>query len=393
MLASIHVSLANSLHATLSFVRLHVLTSERAWAHAMSMKAVHTANNQLKGSNRSHIISRLDKAARITEKLAESLSETDITSATPTDLLEAKAYSCIIRGAAHIERKKWHSSLQSYATSRIIYTALGSAKHPESYQDLLSETIDPSLRYAAYQLQLPPGLEIQTIARQAFPRSDLDLVSRIYNIDSDALRLSEQANGSEPETKTITWRGRVVVIQDPSVATAWSAVEISKARLAEAVASKWPDYLPKDKAASFDDLLLASHDAVDATKTAIDELRAESVTQSDNRIQSLLIARTAMSYEMVSWRIGRNRVLSGDHDGATMDSSPDTKRRQKRAAEEQRLRNEPPSKQLSRLKEKVALYNSTLQSLDTVKELPGVSQDEALSVTLDATNKYFLALK
>merc|ERR1712000_226269 len=44
------------------------------------------------------------------------------------------------------------------------------------------------------------------------------------------------------------------------------------------------------------------------------------------------------------------------------------------------------------LKEKVALYDGTLQNLQTIKELPGVAADEELAAKLDASVKYFEAL-
>ena len=41
----------------------------------------------------------------------------------------------------------------------------------------------------------------------------------------------------------------------------------------------------------------------------------------NKRMQSLQITRTAVSYDMISWRIGRNRVLVGDRDGAAVDNT------------------------------------------------------------------------
>jgi signal recognition particle subunit SRP68 len=98
---------------------------------------------------------------------------------------------------------------------------------------------------------------------------------------------------------------------------------------------------------------------------------------------------------MVSWRIGRNRVLTGGDDGAAERYGHGRRRRNKAKA-----KNEPPKddrdlptgKKLHKLKEKVALYDGTLQNLQTIKELPGVAADEELAAKLDASVKYFEAL-
>jgi signal recognition particle subunit SRP68 len=144
----------------------------------------------------------------------------------------------------------------------------------------------------------------------------------------------------------------------------------------------------------YDEVLTATQDAVDATKLAIDELREEGVGGGDSRMQSLQITRTAVNYEMVSWRIGRNRVLTGPHDGATEEyGSLRRKFRSKAAQGTEHARELPPSRKLAKLREKVALYDGILQNLESLKELPGVAADAELAAKIDASDHYFEALK
>ncbi|KAI0521447.1 Cupredoxin [Xylaria bambusicola] len=380
-----------------AFLHLALLTAERTWAHAMRLKAVHSADSKgITGRTRSHIISRLDKGARTAEHLVQILSNTDITAATDVDILEATAYAAMIRGAAHFEGQKWNECMKSYATSRIIYSALEPQKG-DILKDLLSETIDPSIRYAAYQNKVPRTLAIPTIARKAFPSSDEALVRRIQNVAPDLLKkgdpdVAKGAADTPNAPHTITWRSRGVKIEDASIALAIGSTELATSRLAEKLESS-DIVLPKEMAAAYDEVLIASQDAADATKRAIDELKEEGVPQSDSRIQSLQITRTAVNYQMISWRIGRNRVLSGEHDGALLDSAPNTTRKSKKDASSQQAKIEPPGRKIARLKEKVVLYDATLQSIESIKELPGVAADDGLLQQLDATAKYFHALK
>ncbi|KAI2617026.1 hypothetical protein GGS26DRAFT_577490 [Hypomontagnella submonticulosa] len=389
---------ATQLSENHEFLHLQLLTAERAWAHAMRFKAVHSADTKgITGRTRSHIISRLDKGARAAEHLVNILSDSSTTGASDTDILEARAYASMLRGATQFEKQSWEPCLRSYATARIIYTALSTSMRGDTFKDLLSETIDPSIRYAAYQSKVPRTLAIPTIARKAFPSSDSSLVEKINKLAPDLLKKSDSDAqkgqvGAPNAPQTITWRSREVKIEDAAIALALASTDTATARLSEKLASS-DVILPKEMAAAYDEVLIASQDAADATKHAIEELKEEGVSQNDPRIQSLQITRTAVNYHMISWRIGRNRVLSGEHDGALLDSAPTTTRKSKKDATSRKPKIEPPGKKISRLKDKVVLYDSTLQSIDSIKELPGIAADEGLLKQLNATARYFHALK
>lgn len=364
----------------------------------MSMKASHT--NDQKGlvrNTRRHIVSRLRRAAQTAEQLVEALSP----SGSRDDILEAKGYAAMMNGTISFEKKAWEPCLQSFSTVRVIYSALGSKAQDDIYKDLISEIIDPSIRFAAYRLNIPRTTAIPAIARQKFPESDKGLLADIKQINPGALQggddVQDTAKGA-PEAgsapRTLTWRSREVKIEDSQISTAWGAAQSAKAVLA----SKYKDLDQRNAgevAAAYDKILTATQDAVDATKTAIDELRGEGVTQGDPRMQSLQITRTAVNYEMISWRIGRNRVLTGPHDGATEEYSV-SKHRRKTQPKDQSVadaaRELPSSAKLAKLKEKAALYDGTLQNLQTIKELPGVAADVGLATKLDTSVKYFQAL-
>jgi len=363
----------------------------------MSMKAAHSAESKgISGKARSHIVSRLEKGAKVASKLVDALAQTSASGASSTDVLEARAYAALLNGAAQLEKQSWEPCLKSYSVARIIYSALSTSAKADIFKDLLSETIDPSIRYAAYQLKIPRTQPIPSIAQRAFPRSDNELVESIKQVDSNVLSGDAEmkdAPDADSTPSTIAWRNRQVTIEDAAIAVAWSTVSSEKAKLVEKLSSSGA-LLPKDAAAAYDDILTATQDAVDATKHAIDELKSEGVQQSDRRMQSLQITRTAVTYEMISCRIGRNRVLMGEKDGATQDTALLGKRQLKRAQKQsENMKEEAPGRRIARLKEKVVLYDGTLQSLESVQELPGVAADEELSSQLEATINYFNALK
>ncbi|TWU76514.1 hypothetical protein ED733_007561 [Metarhizium rileyi] len=383
------------------YVHLLLLTSERAWAQAMSFKSSSSsAQKDISGRTRSHIVSRLNKASQAAHHLVETLSDA-ASGASANDVLEAKAYAALIRGAMLFEKHNWELCLQSYSVSRVIYSALASTGKGDLFKDLLSETIDPSIRYAAYRLKTPRTVPIASIAKQSFPRSDNALVNEITRLDPSILAVGDDASkfgdAAENAPRTITWRSREVQIEDAQISLAWASVKTAKTNLADNMAQV-QDKQPYEIAAQYDEVLMATQDAVDATKQAMDELKAEGVAQSDPRMQRLQMTRTAVNYEMISWRIGRNRILTGDNDGGPEEYKASRRRKVKasKAAEgtvKKEQRELPPSKKLAKLKEKVALYDGTLQNVLSIKELPGVAADEALAKKINGYEHYFGALK
>ncbi|OLN97633.1 Signal recognition particle subunit SRP68 [Colletotrichum chlorophyti] len=386
---------ADQIAANHEYIHLLLLTSERAWANAMSIKSSHASDAKgVTGKTRSHIVSRLDKAAKTAEILVELLSQSEA-GASQNDKLESRAYAAQIRGAAQFEGQHWETSLRSYAVARIIYSAMATSTKGDIFKDLLSDTIDPSIRYAAYQLKTPRTIPIPAIARRAFPQDDDALVQQVNDLDPNLLKQvdAEVRKGETAENapKTLTWRSREVKIEDAAISLAWGRVMEAKDKLTQ----KWPSLAeaePRDVAAAYDEILEATQDTADATKEAIDELRGEGVTQSDSRMQSLQITRTAVNFEMISWRIGRNRVLTGSDDGL-VEKYGSLRKRGKKDIAAKKLKEETPGRKAAKLKELVALYEGTLQSLEAAKQLPGVANDEELADQLQATAEYFQALK
>ena len=181
-------------------------------------------------------------------------------------------------------------------------------------------------------------------------------------------------------------------MEDAATAQALAAVSTAEANLSSFLSSN-PDAASQAKASAYDEVLIPSQDAVDATKTAIDELSAEGVPQGDRRMQALQITRTAVNYALVGWRIGRNRVLCGERDGALFENEVRKPKKARKDGKTRPIQDESTGRKLTRLREREVLYNSTIQSLDSVKELPGVAADQKFVEELEAKRAYFAALR
>ena len=358
------------------FAQLLLLIAERAWAQAMYVKVRQSTKSNTgggtTGTTRKYIISRMCRAAASARNLLEVLRERSATQTVESDILEARAYSASLDGAAQFERGRWDGCLTSYSEARIIYASLLASTKQEVFKEVMTSTVDPSIRYAAYQLQIPRSLAIHTIAKQKFSQSDKDLVSTIEKLDPGSLgseaasstKKGRTADVSDTAAQTITWRSRTVNIEHASIASALGAVSAASERLSEILSSPAAKELSAaDRATAYDDLLIACQDSVDATKEAIEELANEGVTANDGRMQALLITRTAVMYDLLSWRIGRNRTLTGSRDGMHLEDEALARRKSKRATSGKtgNAKGEGKGKKLARLAERAVLYGSTLQ--------------------------------
>ncbi|KAI1004938.1 hypothetical protein K3495_g3279 [Podosphaera aphanis] len=386
---------AEDIRCSHEFVYLLLLTSERAWANAMSMREAHSADKRgITSSTKTHIISKLRKATLIAKNLLVALQDQNLSGAMINDVLEARAYFASLSGALEFEKKSWEDCIKHYSEARIIYCALATATKSDTYKDLLSDPVDPSIRYSAYKLQMPRTIAIDKIAREYFSQSDAELVALIKKLHPDTLNdqltgPESGVEGSESIPKTIIWRSRTVNLEDASISIALASINMAIENLSGTL-NTGALKQARERASAYDPVLTACQDAVDATKHAINELMSEGVSHSDHRMQSLLITRTALNYMSISWRIGRNRVLIGNLDGAggALLNIHITK-----ADLQKPSKAESRGRRLSRIREKVVLYDSILQSIESIKELPGIAADATLSEELDVKREYFSSLK
>lgn len=356
----------------------------------MHTKTVHSTDASAKGivgATRTQVITKLHNATVHASQLVTVLEDREITGATEVDLLEARAYLASLSGAYYLEKQRWEECLAQFSVARIVYDTLAASTKEEVHKDLLSNTIDPSIRYAAYQLRLPRTKAIPSLAAEKFPAAAEQARSEIESLNPKAF--AQEASGISQDTESaatelpshITWRSRKVRLEDAAIAQALAEEAAALPSLAEALADTTKT--SRDKAAAYESVISACQDAVESTKTAIDEMAKEGVDPSDSRMQALQITRTAVNFKLIGWRIGRNRVLAGDADGSVF-----VKEKGKRTTKE-----DNKGRRLARLRERATLYDGILQSIESAKELPGVAADVELMEELNAQYSYFDALR
>lgn len=371
---------------SLRLIQLPLLTAERSWARSMAWRSRDTVNAETK----KQIVSQLVHATKIVESLVAVLADSG-SGATSTDVLSAWAYAAVLKGDASFRGKKWQQCLESYATAKIIYTILpATTVEGNIFKDYVSDSVDTPLRFAQRQLNIPTSLSILGLSKKHFPQLDQALVSRVEEVAPGFLKEGDTEMTDGGALRTVTWRSRKVPVEDAEIALKLDALDTAASELSQKLSSS-SELRPNNRAEAYDAVLEISNDAVDATQQVIDELKEQGVAQGDSRMQSLAVLRTKLKYDLLSWQIGRNRVLMGDKDGAVLGDGPSVKRKTKLPEVDQPLIKD--SQQVKQQEKKVNLYDKTLQSLEVANELPGVAADEHLAAEIDAVAKYFTALK
>ncbi|KAF1811632.1 hypothetical protein P152DRAFT_507864 [Eremomyces bilateralis CBS 781.70] len=395
------------------FVTLLLLTAERARAHAMQLKAQKATDNSGKGptgSARSHIISRLNKAAKCANNLTLLLHDRGATKSTDEDVLEAEACVLMLKGEEEFEkqsqgsrdrdaqgsRERWQTCLTHFSAARVIYNALFKSTKNEQFKELIANTIDPSLEYASYRAHGTRKTAVAAVARRYFPADNEQLLGLIEKLDSDALKDPRELAGrtsTENFPTNISWRGREANITDASIGQALATVQSEAAKLKSALADLMQSS-NKERGAAYDDILIANQDAADTVRHAIEELEKEGVDEGDTRMQDLRVTSLAINYDLIGWRVGRNRMLIGLDDGLKMEGEKARRpRRPRKDGKEWVEKPEGTGRALARFRERVVLYNGILQSIDSVKELRGAARDQTFLKELEGQLAYFRALK
>lgn len=384
--------------------------------HIKSSHAEDNADQRITGSTRQHIISRLHKAVGHAQKLVELLQDRQTTKATDNDYLEARAYAQCLAGAEEFEKQSsqrkedpaaaWRKCVVHFSEAHVIYSALLYATQKDLFKEVIGGTVDPSIRYAAYQSRLPRTTAVAMTAKEHFPREESELVSMVEKLNPTAFNdeavttatTQDGANSTVSIPTTISWRGRNAPIADAAIGQAMAATTIATTQLSDFVTKSSERNNAQALAAQFDPVLTSAQDTVDAVRRSISDLTKEGVTESDARMQDLRVSDLAANYALISWRIGRNRVLISSP--GTQDDGLELGQEQRRPVKkarkgpsDQAVKPESKARQIIRLTERVVLYDATLQSIDSVKDLRGAARDSDFMAELDGQRAYFQALK
>jgi len=171
------------------FVMLLVMSSERAWSHAMELKNDPRENKDR--SKKFHMIKRLRRAVKYANEVYELCKESKKVNARTK--LETQAYCAYINGVFGFEfykKEELAKALVHFTSAKTIYTKLHenltTSEDRLPYKNMLDKNIKPSLKYCEYTSG-KVGVEELLQYQDQLPQIE-QLVSEAKTINPDEFR-------------------------------------------------------------------------------------------------------------------------------------------------------------------------------------------------------------
>ncbi|KAK9844951.1 hypothetical protein WJX74_009011 [Apatococcus lobatus] len=215
------------------WLELPLLEAERAWAHAMEMKAA--LETKPNASKRAHAIRRLTKAARSAGQLASLAAQRG----TDRTALEAHVYAAYMTGLALQEKQTdWPAALDAFTRARKLteQLALVGAYEEQSACRQWAEDIQPAVRFCQYQLDrkgAPSAATEPLFPEQALSNQAAQDKLRTVMKDADLTPATSSASA-------LQWRGQSFAVQGEQAALAVQPALEARAKLSSAQPSSVP---------------------------------------------------------------------------------------------------------------------------------------------------------
>ncbi|KAJ1535483.1 signal recognition particle subunit srp68 [Nowakowskiella sp. JEL0078] len=209
-----------------SALQILLFETERAWSFANQLKVESDAEPR----KRHHLVSRLRKASKAAAELQALCLELGDSVETQT-MLEVEAYSLNMDGFVLFEIQLWQQALDKFASAshRTIYTKLAGTASSAEFETLCHsamDSIDPNIRYCAYNLKLKGGqsldvgelIEMQRKAAEAGAGLNL-LTAKVESL------LNKTRHEKAQTVHSVTWRGQVVPTKNNKLVESIMATE------------------------------------------------------------------------------------------------------------------------------------------------------------------------
>mmetsp|Transcript_19045 Transcript_19045/g.31202 ORF Transcript_19045/g.31202 Transcript_19045/m.31202 type:complete len:622 (+) Transcript_19045:59-1924(+) len=364
--------------------------AERAWAHAMDLKQLQSVaganmSDMIRRRRRFHILRKLSKAA----KHALELEELSAKRGDARTALDAQAYSATMSGDMLLEREKWKEARHLFLRARAIYLQLGQvgdASQQRLYQDRV-EKLDTSIRYCKYNLERSGAEEedidmdaskeggeiyFKAMQRKLEDGGEIDLV-----LQSKLENVIEESRKKQAETiQDVTWRGTKVPVRNDQVrvclvSTNDYETELQREEKQErklAVYDLMFIQLEDAKKHIRNDLLRLASSSVEAVARPVEQQNASAAALNSllAYVNELLIRKT----------IDRNMLLIKEQESKLL-----------RQAESGQ------SKKAARPDDLIRLYETVLQNVNELRNIPGFEKDPAFKMEVTTKSLLFRALR
>ncbi|XP_068583064.1 signal recognition particle subunit SRP68 [Cebidichthys violaceus] len=323
------------------YLLLVLMEAERAWSYAMQLKQ--EANTEPR--KRFHLLARLRKAAKHSEKL-EKLCESPRVDAKTK--LEAQAYTAYLTGMVEFELQEWKLAMEAFNKCKTIYEKLASAFTEELavlYRQRVDE-ISPNIRYCAYNIGDQNA--INDLMQMRLTGGGGGMMAEKLEALITQARTKQAATMSEVE-----WRGRTVPVKIDKARIFLLGLADNEAAIAQTANEETKEHL-------YETLLAECRDTIQAVR---EELKSEAKqrergSDSDsNKVSNLQFLHSYLTYIKLCTLVKRNESMAHTLQAKLKEPEADE------------------SKRGPRPQDLIRLYDIILQSLAELSTLQGLEDD------------------
>lgn len=350
---------------------LLLLTAERDLLFSLEIKSLLEISNESVSSYKTLMISKLKKCVNGTKKLLSIMdNESDDILA-----LEVYIYAALNEGSLAINKRRWENALNAFSVAKCGLEFLNHHHNQEKQaeddnnededfnktfiNELIETLIDPSLNLSISQIdnfQLSNSSDLKTISRKyCHAKSVPYLQKAIEIIKTHDPKFVSEISSSIQLIDSITWRDHRAHLYNDEIA--YKIMELTK-----------PEINQYQELEKFDGLITGWNEVLELHETDLNKNQDE---DDQEKIQDRAILLTFINYNLLFTKIRRDLILvallTKDFEKALKYSK------------------------LVVNKDVTRVYLSITGTLNQIKELPGVYNDDDLMQSLDNMMTFYNA--
>ncbi|CCE82244.1 Piso0_001960 [Millerozyma farinosa CBS 7064] len=343
-----------------------LLTAERDMLYALEIKNMLEISNENVSSYKNLMLSRMKKSLSTSKLLLQVIqNENDF-----IIKIESYVYAAIVQGFFSINKRKWDLALDAFSFAKcaleFLSAKLKSSESSETsqgetsdlretlFKELLDELVDPSLNLALSQSgQSKITSDIKTVSRKRCSSTLLPYLAPVVEIikKSDPNFFNVIPESTEL-LRSITWRKHEAELYNDEI-----ALKLTQ------IIQEQNESINYTESSQFDVLSANWSEVLDDHLSDVEKNRDDDDLE---KVQSRAILLTFINYNLFFTRIKRDTLLI---DESARQSKPDIAREIK--------------------KDIIRLYGNIINTVQQVKDLPGVYNDDDLLFSLDNLEKLF----
>lgn len=330
---------------------IELLLAERDMLYAHEIKAKLDINSEKSSSYTALLKTKMKRALFHVDNLIK------LTAGETNDKIkiEVYIYAALVAGQLSITRKQWLNALNAFSIAKCSLDYLNSQdSDKESFSktlcnELLENTVDPSLNLAASQLDDVPSTDLKTLSRKYCHENSFPEISPVLNL-IDPL-FTKDISSSVKLQKEVDWRGHVATIYNDELAY----------KIQELTNNK--EWLKYNDANQFDHIIASWINILELHKEDSQKYQDDDDME---KVQDRAILLTYINYNLLFTKLKRDLLLAGQL---------------------------VAHKTVEDNKDIIRIYLGIIKLVEELKELPGVYNDEDLYHSLENLEKFYESQK